>query len=164
MLRRHGANDDLPGVFTHTVQPGYILEINEMFGRGQPQLHHRNKAVASRQHPGFVTKTGQQLDRCGDAVGPMVFKWSGDHSSSQGTVLEFFSDSNMHQPTREPVPVSGLIQVQGAPHAHEEVGFARSAAKRARVEACSLTYSEDPEATALRRNSPSFALSSATLA
>ncbi len=60
---------------------GDAAEIDQMLGRGQAQLHHRDQAVAAGQRPGLVAEIGKQLDRFADGTRPVVSKVTWDHCS-----------------------------------------------------------------------------------
>ena len=62
MLGRHGADDDVVAVGADAFEVGDAGEIDQMRRRRQPQLHHRDKAVAAGQRPAVVAEFGEQAD------------------------------------------------------------------------------------------------------
>ena len=67
MLGGHRADDDLVAVAADALQAGDAVQIDQMLRRREPQLHHRDQAVAAGERPGLVAERGEQLDRIGDA-------------------------------------------------------------------------------------------------
>ena len=60
MLGRHGADDDVVAIRADAFEVGNAGEIDQIRGRSQPQLHHRNEAVAAGQRPAVVAQFGEQ--------------------------------------------------------------------------------------------------------
>jgi hypothetical protein len=54
------------------IQPGDGIDIDQQVRRGEPQLHHRDQALAARHHLGVVPAVAEQphglLDRAGRLV------------------------------------------------------------------------------------------------
>src|SRR5690606_17596815 len=49
-----------------------VVDVDEVLGVRQPQLHHRQQAVAAGDQPGLVTEPGQQPDGVLDAGRTLV--------------------------------------------------------------------------------------------
>ena len=58
-----GADPQLIVLDRNPGQPVDPVDVDQGFRLGQPQLHHRDQAVAAREHPGFGPEPGQQLER-----------------------------------------------------------------------------------------------------
>ena len=71
----HGTDAELvafdPDVPELVVQ---IVDVDQVLGRREPQLHHRQEAVASGDEPGLAPEPLQQRDRVIDAGGTFVFE------------------------------------------------------------------------------------------
>ena len=57
-------------------------EVDQMAGRREAQLHHRDQAVAAGKRPRFVAEIGEQGDRILDRGRAMVGEGSRDHGQS----------------------------------------------------------------------------------
>ena len=62
MLGRHGADDDVVAIGADAFEVGDAGEIDQIRRLRQPQLHHRNEAVAAGQRPAVVAQFRQQSD------------------------------------------------------------------------------------------------------
>jgi hypothetical protein len=51
-----------------------VVDVDEVLGRSQPQLHHRQQAVAARDDPRLWAETLQQRDGVVDARRALVFE------------------------------------------------------------------------------------------
>ena len=60
MLGGHGADHDVAAVGADALEVADAAEIDQMLRRGQPQLHHRDQAVAAGQRPGVLAEIGEQ--------------------------------------------------------------------------------------------------------
>ena len=69
MLRGHRADHDVVALAADALQPVDAVEVDEVLGRREPQLHHRDQAVAAGERPRLVAELGEQLDRVGDVPG-----------------------------------------------------------------------------------------------
>ena len=77
-LRAEGLVD----VFAHRgfqVRPLSAMEVDEVFRRRQPELHHRNQAVASGERAGVIAQRRKQFHRVGDRSRPVVTERTRDH-------------------------------------------------------------------------------------
>ena len=71
-LGRHRADDEHTCLLPDTLELGDILEIDKVLGCCESQLHHRNEAVASGDHPRFLAKLAEQGHRFADLGRTMV--------------------------------------------------------------------------------------------
>ena len=62
MLGRHRADDDIVAVGADAFELGDAGEIDEMRRRREPQLHHRDEAVAAGKRAAVVAQFGEQTD------------------------------------------------------------------------------------------------------
>ena len=62
-----------------TFEFGNIGEIDQVRRRGEPQLHHRNKAVLRGEGAAVLPELGQEANCLWDGFGAMVAKGSGYH-------------------------------------------------------------------------------------
>ncbi len=62
-MARHRPDSDLVAVELDVVEVGQAVDVDERLGAGQPELHHRQQAVASRQQPSVRSVAGEQRDR-----------------------------------------------------------------------------------------------------
>ena len=65
MLGGHRADHDRVAVAADALQPGDAVQIDQMLGRGEPELHHRDQAVAAGQRAGLIAQGREQLDGVG---------------------------------------------------------------------------------------------------
>ena len=79
VLGGHGADHDLVAVAADALQPGDAVQVDQMFGGGEPKLHHRHQAVAAGQRAGFVAQCREQFDRIGHARGPVIAERARNH-------------------------------------------------------------------------------------
>jgi hypothetical protein len=74
----HGADANLgPGWGGHpdvAELAGEAVDVDQVSGGRQPQLHHRQQRVAAGQDPGFGAELAQQVQRVVDAGGALVLK------------------------------------------------------------------------------------------
>jgi hypothetical protein len=66
VLGGHGADDHVGAVGRHTLEVLQAGEIDQVAGGGEPQLHHRNEAVAAGERPGVLAEIGEQAHGFGD--------------------------------------------------------------------------------------------------
>jgi hypothetical protein len=66
-----GTDAQLVAVQPDVGQLGQPVDVDQHLGLGQPQLHHRDQAVAARQHAGL--RPAQQRQGMLDAGRPLVF-------------------------------------------------------------------------------------------
>jgi hypothetical protein len=73
----HGADRDGIALDPDVVEVSQVVDIDEALGPGQPQLHHRQQAVAAGDEPGLGAVTIEQRQRVLDARGPLVLERRG---------------------------------------------------------------------------------------
>ncbi len=56
VLGGHRADDDATRLAADAFQPVDAMQIDQMFRRGEPKLHHRDQAMAAGKGTGFVTQ------------------------------------------------------------------------------------------------------------
>src|SRR5215469_11329316 len=66
-------------VFLYVRQTSDAVDVDEVGGPGEPQLHHRNQALAAAQDLGFVAVLLEEGNRFGNARRPKVFKGWRNH-------------------------------------------------------------------------------------
>ena len=54
-------------------------EVDQMLGRGQPQLHHRDEAVAAGERPRVLAEIGEHGHGLGDGFRAVIGEWAWDH-------------------------------------------------------------------------------------
>ncbi len=59
----HGADCEHVAVLLDSREPGNLAQIDQVLGLGQPQLHHRDQAVAAREQLGVVLVLAEKLQR-----------------------------------------------------------------------------------------------------
>ena len=62
MLGRHRADDDVVAVGADAFEVGDAAEIDQIRRRREPQLHHRDEAVAAGERAAVVAELGKQAD------------------------------------------------------------------------------------------------------
>jgi hypothetical protein len=70
----HRADADLVALVGDVVELAEIVDVHEVLGRRQAQLHHRQQAVAAGDDSGVGTEALQQRQRVVDAGGPLVLE------------------------------------------------------------------------------------------
>ena len=79
MLGGHRADHDAVAVAADALQPGDAVQIDQMFGGGEPELHHRDQAVAAGERAGFVAQCREQFDRIGHGRRPVIAERARNH-------------------------------------------------------------------------------------
>ena len=82
VVRRHGADGDVPVCFADVIEIGDPPEVDDRLGLGQPQFHRRNQAVAAGEQLRVVTVLREKLDRLVDRRWTEIFELSGIHFDS----------------------------------------------------------------------------------
>ena len=54
MLGRHGADNDVAAIVADAFQVRNAGKVDQMRGRGQPQLHHRDEAMAAGERTALL--------------------------------------------------------------------------------------------------------------
>ena len=72
MLGGHGADDDVGAVGADALELRDAGEIDQVAGRGEAQLHHRDQAVPAGDGARVVAELGEQRDRILDRCRAMV--------------------------------------------------------------------------------------------
>ena len=71
----HRADPDLAVLLADVAElAGESVDVDQVLGRRQPELHHRQQRMAARQQPGVRPERSQQLERVVDTRGSLVFK------------------------------------------------------------------------------------------
>src|SRR2546430_14757220 len=82
VMAREGSDaDETPGDLDAGQGPDAV-DVDEDFGRGDAEIHHRHKALAAREHPRVVPVLVEQGERFGNARRPRVGKARCFHPSS----------------------------------------------------------------------------------
>ncbi len=72
----HRSDGQVVPVHPDQRQLAEAVDVDEGFGLGQPQFHHRQQAVSARHHPCLGAVPCEQLDRLLEAGGPLVLECS----------------------------------------------------------------------------------------
>ena len=72
VLRRHRADDDVVAFLADPLEVGDAAEVDEIGGAREPQLHHRDEAVAAGEHAALLAEAGEQADRVIDGRRAMI--------------------------------------------------------------------------------------------
>jgi hypothetical protein len=71
----HRADTDLCGLHPDVAQLAVeIVDVDQVFRVGQPELHHRKQAVAAGEEPGGAPQPLQQPESMIDTGGTLVFQ------------------------------------------------------------------------------------------
>ena len=65
-----------------------VVDVDQVLGVGDAQLHHRQQTVAAGDEHRLVPQLIQQTDRVVDAGGALVLEWAGNLHVSQLTVTK----------------------------------------------------------------------------
>ena len=79
MLGDQCPNDHGIGLAANSPQLIQILQVHQMLGLGQSELHHWYQAVSAGHDPSVLTVLRQQPDGLVQRAGPMVLEWRGYH-------------------------------------------------------------------------------------
>ena len=79
VLGGHGADHDLVAVAADAFQAVDAVQVDQMLGGGEPELHHRDQAVAAGQRPGIVAQGREQFHRIGHGRRPVIAERARDH-------------------------------------------------------------------------------------
>src|SRR5262249_60102953 len=81
-------------VWLDALQLGEAAEVDEVRGTRQPQLHHRDQALAAGEHAAVVAVSSKQRSRLSDGLGAVIGEGSRDHGASPpADVFDAFSDA-----------------------------------------------------------------------
>src|SRR5262249_13144715 len=150
-------DDDVVAIAMDALQAGDPMEIDQMPGGGEPQLHHGDQAVTAGDRAGILAECRQQPYRIGHTRRPVIAECTSNHRLLPPSLLRTLDDR---------LAPDGLNRnasgTQGAK-------FARDAASLTRSAAVKLTYQEYGDkvgrtACPLRLAIPRRALTSAILA
>jgi len=75
----HGADAKLAAVFANVTQVRNAMDVDQIFGPGEAEFHHRHQTLAAGQELGVVAVAAQQLDGVVDSVGSQIFEASRIH-------------------------------------------------------------------------------------
>ena len=84
VLRGHGADDDVAAVGADAFEVGDARKVDQMVGRGEPQLHHRDQAVAAGERARVLAEIGEQGDGFVDGFRAVVGECAWDHGFLPG--------------------------------------------------------------------------------
>ena len=139
---------------------GNAAEIDQIGGRGEPQLHHRDEAVAAGQRAAVVAELGEQADRFFDRMsGDDRRKRLVSRASSLTLPARPRSSPGLSAVARNTSKdakcgeVCAAAAIAAAPSAKEctkGAGLARKAAVTARIASMPLTQFDDTAAILLR--------------
>ena len=79
MLGGHRPDDDVVAVGADALEVGDAAEVDEMARCRQPELHHRDQAVAAGERPGVVAEIGEQRHGIGDGFRAVVGECAWNH-------------------------------------------------------------------------------------
>ena len=82
--RGHRADDDVAAVGADALEVADAAEVDEMGRRRQPQLHHRDEAVAAGERPGVLAEIGEQGDGFVDGFRAVVGECAWNHGFLPG--------------------------------------------------------------------------------
>jgi hypothetical protein len=78
----HGADDDVAALLADALQVRDAGEVDEVLGRREPELHHRDQAMASGQRPRVLAEIGQHGHRFIDGFRAVIGEGAWDHGQS----------------------------------------------------------------------------------
>ena len=70
-----GADPDLTVLFADVGELGEVVDVDQVLGLRQPQLHHRQEAVAARDDAGLGPEPVERGDGALDARRALVLEW-----------------------------------------------------------------------------------------
>ena len=73
----HRPDGDGRAVETDVGQVGQVVDVDQHLGPGEPQLHHRQQAVAAGDEPGLRSVAFQQGERVVNGAGTLVVERRG---------------------------------------------------------------------------------------
>ena len=76
-MARHRADLDHPLVLADVGEVGEVVDVDQVRGLGEPQLHHRQQAVAAGDDPRLRAEPLERRDRALDAGRTFVLEWRG---------------------------------------------------------------------------------------
>ena len=76
-VARHRSDPDLAVLLVYVGEALDLVDVDQVLGVGEPQLHHRQQAVAAGDEHRLVPQLIQQTDRVVDAGGALVLEWAG---------------------------------------------------------------------------------------
>ena len=74
-VARHRADLDHPLVLADVGEVGQVVDVDQVRGLGEPQLHHREQAVAAGDDPRLRAEPLERRDRALDAGRTLVLEW-----------------------------------------------------------------------------------------
>ena len=81
MLRGHRSDQDAVAVAADSFEAINTVQVDQVVGRGEPQLHHRNEAVAAGERARLAVKRGKQFDCIGHRRWPMIDERTRNHGA-----------------------------------------------------------------------------------
>ncbi len=78
-MAHQGADPELAVGFLDRIEPGDAVHVDQVSGIGEPELHHRDQALAAGQHFGVVAMGREQIQGLGELVRPVVLETGGQH-------------------------------------------------------------------------------------
>ena len=84
VLGGHRADDDVVAVGADALEVADAGEVDEVGRRREPQLHHRDQAMAAGKRAGVVAEIGEQGDGVGDGFRAVVGECAWNHGCPPG--------------------------------------------------------------------------------
>src|SRR5579875_2232250 len=73
------ADSDAVAFVSNVIHAAEPADVNDVARRGEPQLHHREKALAAREYFGFITMAPKKTQGLVKGLWGFVFKGCGNH-------------------------------------------------------------------------------------